>query len=308
MTADSKAFEMSAEEDAALAAQAEPDAPEEENEGEDTGEPEDAAAEAPEATQQAGKPKTVPHKALHAEREEHKKTKTALEQERIQRAADMARLEERVKAMQERFAPPETKEDPDPEPDGNKYPLDWIDWQSRQNAATKARQAEQAQLREQQQQIEAFTADYREAAEEYSRQNPDFREAYDFLVQSRMTELQMLGLDRRSAQKALHQEEMAIALSAMQNRENPGERLIKLAQHRGWTKAAPVADDDAGAEAAAELDRIASGQKGGKSLSQAGGSAGGAEMTAERLLKMDNDEFDAWMSKHPAQAKRIMGG
>jgi len=31
-------------------------------------------------------------------------------------------------------------------------------------------------------------------------------------------------------------------------------------------------------------------------------------MTAEALLKMPVDEFEAWVTKNPAKAKRIMGG
>ena len=31
-------------------------------------------------------------------------------------------------------------------------------------------------------------------------------------------------------------------------------------------------------------------------------------MTGEMLLKMPMDEFEAWCTKHPAKAKRLMGG
>ena len=46
----------------------------------------------------------------------------------------------------------------------------------------------------------------------------------------------------------------------------------------------------------------------GKTLSVGGGGAGGGEMTAAKLLAMSNDEFDAWTSRNPAKAKRLMGG
>ena len=62
------------------------------------------------------------------------------------------------------------------------------------------------------------------------------------------------------------------------------------------------------AKIAVELDTIQRGQNANKSLSNTGGNAGDGDITGEMLLKMPMDEFEAWCTKHPAKAKRLMGG
>jgi hypothetical protein len=57
-----------------------------------------------------------------------------------------------------------------------------------------------------------------------------------------------------------------------------------------------------------KLDTIQRGQNANKSLSNTGGNAGDGDITGEMLLKMPMDEFEAWCTKHPAKAKRLMGG
>ena len=54
-------------------------------------------------------------------------------------------------------------------------------------------------------------------------------------------------------------------------------------------------------------NRIERGQQRSQTLSGTGGGAAPTEMTASRLLAMSNDEFDAWTTKNPAKAARLMG-
>jgi len=301
MTTDDN-FAMTAEEDAQLAEMqaAEKAAPE--TEAEDTEEEAEGAVEAPEAEQTAKPKTTVPHQALHQEREERKKVQVALETERRDRAVERARFEERMAVINERLAPPEAAKPEIPDPD--KDPIGALNALLKQEGERKQRDAEAQKQTTEQRQIESFTNDYRVAAREYAAKNPDFGDAYKFLAEHRINELMLTGYDEVSAQKVLHNEELGIALTAMQAGENPGERLIKLARHRGWSKKPPVAPNGA---AAAELDRLEAGQKGAKSLSQAGGGVGETGMTAASLLAMSDDEFHTWTEKHPAQTKKLLG-
>ncbi|MGY4308337.1 hypothetical protein ACVIJ6_005580 [Bradyrhizobium sp. USDA 4369] len=82
------------------------------------------------------------------------------------------------------------------------------------------------------------------------------------------------------------------------NGDNPAETSTKSQEKKTDTSAAE------------KLDAIARGQAANKSLNNTntGGSTGDAPMAPERLLSMPRDEFEIWVEKHPAKAKRLMGG
>lgn len=144
---------------------------------------------------------------------------------------------------------------------------------------------------------------YRADAAQFESKNPDFKAAYTHLLQSRAAELQAMGYDDPvQLHEALTNDEMSIARMALGNKKSAAEIIYNLAQQRGYKKAAetkPAAD---------KIDTINKGQQANKSLANTGGSSGDGDMTAETLLKMPMDEFEAWCTKNPAKAKRIMGG
>lgn len=145
---------------------------------------------------------------------------------------------------------------------------------------------------------------YASAVGEFEQSTPDFKPAYSHLLQSRAKELQLLGYTPTEVQDAIQAEELQIAQFSLQRGRNPGEVIYELAKERGYVKK----DDKAAAEAAAaKLDNIERGQQANKSLANAGGSNGDVEMTAERLLAMPIDEFQTWIDKNPAKARRLMG-
>ncbi len=147
---------------------------------------------------------------------------------------------------------------------------------------------------------------YKSDAAAFTAKNPDFGEAYNHLLQSRAQEMIALGYDDpASLQQALQNEEIQIARLAFQKGKSPAEIIYALAQQRGYKKADAKAD---GNDPAKKLETIARGQEANKSLSNTGGNSGDGDVTAEMLLKMSSEEFDAWCNKNPAKAKRIMGG
>jgi hypothetical protein len=146
-------------------------------------------------------------------------------------------------------------------------------------------------------------AAYRMDAAQFEAQNPDFKAAYTHLLNSRATELQAIGYeDPMQLHQALTNDEMSIAQMALANKKSAAEIIYNLAQQRGYRRAVP------GGKSAEKLDAIARGQNASKSLASTGGSAGDGDVTADMLLKMPMDEFEAWCSKNPAKAKRLMGG
>ncbi|MEW6645390.1 MAG: hypothetical protein AB1586_33175 [Pseudomonadota bacterium] len=142
---------------------------------------------------------------------------------------------------------------------------------------------------------------YQVDAAQFESKTPDFKAAYNHLLQSRAQELIALGYDDPQAvHQALLADEFAVAQMALQSRRSPAEVIYNLARQRGYVKGGGSGHD--------RLDTIARGQAAGKSLTSAGGGGSDSEMSAEALLRMPMDQFEAWCAKNPAKAKRIMGG
>jgi hypothetical protein len=144
---------------------------------------------------------------------------------------------------------------------------------------------------------------YRLDAARFEARTPDFRDAYNHLLNSRASELMAMGYeDPVQLHQALTNDEMSIAQMALGNQKSAAEIIYHLAQQRGYRKTEP------GGKGASKIDTINRGQQANKSLANTGGSSGDSEMTGEMLLKMPMDEFEAWCTKNPAKAKRLMGG
>jgi hypothetical protein len=156
-----------------------------------------------------------------------------------------------------------------------------------------------------------FVDNYTKACDEFAKTTTDFKAAYDFLLNSRAAELKAIGYDTpETLHQALIADEFAIAQMAFQRGKSPAQMLYDLANQRGYKKASaaapkPGAEEEAAAE---KLARIERGQAEHKSLSNTGGSSGDQDMTAEALIAMPADEFEAWCNKNPAKAKRLFGG
>ncbi len=147
-------------------------------------------------------------------------------------------------------------------------------------------------------------AAYRSDAAQFESSHPDFRDAYNHLLASRAQELAALGYDDpRAIHDALMADEFAVAQTALARRQSPAELIYSLARQRGYSGGA--GQTGRGGE---RLASIARGQAANKSLSAAGGAGGDADITAEALLKMPMAEFEAWCTKNPARARRLMGG
>lgn len=161
-----------------------------------------------------------------------------------------------------------------------------------------------------------FVNEYKADAAEFEKTAPDYRKAYDFLLNSRAADLRAIGYDTPEAlHNALTADEFAIAEMAKAKGKSPAAMLYDLAKARGYKLAAAPAPADADPDAkpaegsaAERLAAIERGQQANKSLSDLGGEAPGGAMTAAQLIAMPMAEFEAWTEKNPAKAKRLMGG
>ena len=215
-------------------------------------------------------------------------------------------MRERVARMEERFQQIlQRQEVSEPEiVDFDEDPAEHL----RQKAALleqkQAELAEQTQSMTQRQQQEAqeqqFVEQYRNTALQYAQQNENFAPAYQFLLESRAKEYQAAGYSPSDVAQFIKQDEIEIARLAFKDGVNPAERLLALAEVRGFK---PPAKKDSGAET---IDRIEKGQKASRSLSNGRGKAE-APPTLEALSELEGDEFDAKWDEIIGTRKSVLG-
>jgi len=299
---------LSADEEAFFASGGETAVPAESDEagkGSDGGEAKPAAAEA---------------KAGDAPKNDHVPLATFLEEKKARKelAGKLTEYEKQIAEFKGKFAiidrlklPGEQTEQPkgppNPEEDifgAVKHLAEELTGIKKESAEQKAaREASEKQATEQ----KVFVDKYRAACDEFETTTPDFKAAYNYLLNARAAELRAIGYDTPEAlHNALIADEMAIAQMAFEKGKSPAELLYNLASQRGYKKEA-AADPNKG-KAAEKLETIERGQAANKSLSSAAGASGDQEMTAEMLIAMPADEFEAWTNKNPAKARRLFGG
>lgn len=241
-----------------------------------------------EQTQDTKPEKVVPLAALHEERGKRK----GLEQRLRDIELENARYSERFKLVEQQ----QTKA-PDPSED----PLAYIQQQIPKELDEVNKKLSAYEKREQQQAAhQQLVAQYSQDADRFRTHTADFDQAYKYAVESRVREYQLIGHPNPVA--AAQNDEMQIALHAYQIGKNPAEVIYDIAKSRGYQTPKPDK------QAAEKLAQIEKGQAANKSLASAGGTSGAEEMTAKQLLEMPMDEFESWVNKNPAKAKRLMGG
>jgi hypothetical protein len=212
---------------------------------------------APATTEQPPPPRQdmVPHQALHAEREEHKRTRSELaaERERIRT------LEERTNLLLQRFGPqstiqpqpqPSTAEAPKPPPipDLDKDPVGHIigrqlDFDRRLQEQGQNWQQQQAAYQQQlqaQQTLTALTQHAQAMESQFSMEHPDYPAAVAHLVRSRHQELEMAGVRNAADRQRIIQEDgLGVAARLIQIGGNPAEAIYEIARARGYVPPAP---------------------------------------------------------------------
>lgn len=253
----------------------------------------------------------VPHQALHAEREEHKKTKAELERISQQQAILNDRWNTLLKLREEKA--PEEAAPPDPDADIFGY----AKWQGEQlkklqEAQTNAtKQAEeQRQIQEQEQ---AIWNEWNQSTTAYAAQKPEFGDAVKWLSDFRTKQLSaMASLDERFATPAginaqINAELRAIVAGSKQKGLNPAEIVHQMAVSYGFQAPSKAPGDVTMPE---KLQNIAAAQEQAKTIGAVPGRAGGDQLTAEAIAAMPPKEFDRWIAdpKNASLLDKMMGG
>lgn len=240
----------------------------------------------------------VPHQALHAEREEHKKTKSELEQIRQQQAVLNDLWNTLLQLRQGQDQQTKAQVPPDPETDIFAY----AKWQGEQVRklqekleSTEKQTIEQRQIEEQERGI---WSEWQSSAQSYASQAPDFGDALGWLSNLRTTQLKaMATIDERFASDAginqqINAELRQIVIAAKQKGVNPAQVVHDMAKAYGYQ--AKQADPKGAPTLPDKLDAIAKAQEQAKTIGAASGRSGGDQLTPETIAAMSPKEFEAW--------------
>lgn len=247
-------------------------------------------AEKPEEKKEQPRQKLVPHEALHEERMRRQALARQFAEEREARI----RLEERFQILTQQ---------PENVPNVEEDPVGYFQHEQEQKDARLQRIERELYERQQSEQYQRYQSHvlntYKNSVTEAETSHPDFKDAYNFLINSRVKELEAAGYPHAQAVELTHNDEFNIVANAVQNGQNPAVIAYQVAQARGYT---PKSKAPTGAD---KLDKIEKGQNENKSLSGArGGSVGDASI--DSLLGMSDDDF--MKAVNNGTFKKIAGG
>lgn len=258
------------------------------------------------AQEDTSKPvKTVPHQALHAEREEHKQTKAEVAALREQ----LARHEQRMNALLQQMQPqqPEqqqqVEEDPMPPADD---PIAKLEWLERQFIKQQQQTVEQQKVSQEQQAIQRHVMEVDYSLNQAIAADPTVKEAFDFGVEAIRKHYASQGVPPWDMEQYVRRDMQNYALKAPKDPAALVEYVKANARYFGWGYQPPQAQQPQPSAAAERIDRLQAGVTQNKSLSQAGGKA--LNLTAADIDSMSDDEFSEWLSKGGENAWRKANG
>jgi hypothetical protein len=297
-----------------MAADADAEAPQEEESAADEPKAAETDEPAPEPTEaktdeedgddepEGKKSETVPHGQYHRERERRK----AAEAERQQLADNYNKLLERTQQLLEVQRAPEADAEAEDAAPPRDDPVAAINWLVEKYQKGEISRAEAEQAAEQQRQWQDFGQRVKAGEEAFRQQAPDFDDAIRFAQDSRDRELQVLYplSTPQDRYQYIQQEWQHLAQQSLQAGRNPAEQVYEFAKLRGYSAPQPdpepANDPDPVAKIAAREDA----RKASMSLGKAGGGvASTGAVSPEQLLDMSDEEFAAYKAKNGSVAR-----
>lgn len=222
---------------------------------------------------------TVPHGAMHREREMRRELEGKLAKQEAVLQEIIARQQQ---IAQENQAP---APDPDEDPIGHfQHEIDQLK-QTQQQRQMYEQQQLQAQRMEQERQhfVDTYAADLRQ----YQRDKPDFNEAYQHVATVLDKQLQAAGWTEPTQRETMLRDyETRMAAQAWQSGRSAAEVIYEFAQAQGY-----------GASSENKMETIQRGQQASTSLSTGGRTDASNEVTLETLSDLEGAEFDKAFAK-----------
>lgn len=222
--------------------------------------------------------KYVPLAALHEERTRRKEMQSEIDRMK-------AIINEAYQARQPKPEPPPSFDD---DPAMNlKYQTEALRSETEAMKQHLQRQAEQSQ---QQAYSNQLIDHYRSSAVEFAKTNPEFTEAYNYLLKQRSDEYLAAGYQQEELGQYLIGDEFSIVDKAVKDGVNPAERILALAKARGFS------GKQSDQKIQSKIEKIEKGIQAGKSLSSARG-VSDSDVTLESLADLPTDEFNKMWKK-----------
>lgn len=239
--------------------------------------------------------KVVPYGALHEERERRKELQGQTQE-----------LNKKIQRMEEAFQKliDNNQQKNEQTPNYDENPLEAL--RHEQKKLTEQLNQHNDYLNQKHQSEEykekqaQFVSKYQQSALEYLKENPDFREAYSFLLGSRANEYKEAGLTLEEIKERMMSDEFDVALRAYKDGVNPGERLFALARARGYKKSEPQIS-----AAEEKLSQVEKGVQASKSISGAQGKNSN-EMTLSALAQLDDDDLEDFIANNWNKVGKMM--
>jgi hypothetical protein len=245
----------------------------------------------------------VPHGALHAEREEHKKTKAQLEEI----ARKQAVLEDRWNTLLQAGKQQEAHADDTP-PDPNVDIFAYTAWQGEQVKKLQARLDEDAAQRQQmtQQQAEEreIVTTWQTSVQEFQTRQADFPDAAKYLSDLRSQQLGALGLDAPTINATIDAELKGVIKQAKTLGKSPAEIIYQYASVSGYKPAQAQQQTSGNVQMPDNLARVAAAQEASRTIASGSGRAGADPTSPEAIAAMSEKEFAVWASI-PENARRF---
>ncbi len=235
-----------------------------------------------EADKKDSSERTVPHGALHEERQKRK----AAEKRNADNEARIAQMERAWEEAQKRLKP---AEEAPKAPDFDTDPAAWLKHQLETTGKTvqqlqQERETETKQ-RQQQAQEQQFIARVQADEAEFTKEQPDYPDAATWLRDKRIRMFEMAGMSPQEAANAVYGESLYYSQNAIRAGKNPGEMFYGLAKEMGYSGPKPKTND-----ADAKIDKLQKGQEKSSRMSSGGESA--ENITLSQLAELDGAEFD----------------
>src|SRR4051812_3342795 len=223
--------------------------------------------------------------ALEELEERSRQKSAALRQERQLRRATEQRLAQLEAQQQQRQAPQDVGERPDPAVD----PLGYLQYVEKRMAAadqqSEQARTQQAQFQAQQRAVNDIVTRASEAETDFAETNPDYYDAVAHLKAGRAKEYEALGLSPAEAAQRVDAEAVQTAHEMLSRGQDPAKGWYELAKTRGFTGKGP-----------SRIDTIREGQKAAASLSNGGG-RGSNQVDASSVANLKGAAFDQAFEK-----------
>lgn len=251
--------------------------------------------------------RTVPHGALHAEREEHKKTKSELQdlRNRLMKVEWIQEQKAAGTAGEQDTGKPEDLPEINPEEDifgafrQKSEKLTALEQRLAEFANQRRQEDEQYEREEQNARyIQGLGNFARQSVVDYAQKDASISDAQKWLIDYKHKQFNAERFsDPRNADPAYRQYRMNVetlqaAEQAYQEGRDFGEVVMEYARELGWQGNGQASD-----EIRQKVDRIGQAQQQSRTVAQAAGSGGGDELSIETIDGWDMPTFKRWYSE-----------